>query len=163
VGKTDRRKNRMNAEERIKNLGLIIPKLASPVASYVHYKKSGSLLFLSGVGPTKEGQVVYAGKVGREISIEDAYQAARLCALNHLAQIKSAVGELDSVSQIVFLQGFVNCAPGFTDPPAVLNGASDLLIAVFGDRGQHGRAAIGVSELWKDIPVETVLTVELYS
>jgi enamine deaminase RidA (YjgF/YER057c/UK114 family) len=151
----------MNAEERIKDLGLIIPKLAAPVASYIHFRKSGNLLFLSGVGPTKEGQVKYSGKVGREITLDDAYQAARLCALNHLAQIKVAAGTFDSVAQVVFLQGFVNCAPGFTDPPAVLNGASDLLIAVFGDRGRHSRAAVGVSELWRNIPVETVLTVEL--
>lgn len=153
----------MDTEERIRNLGLIIPNLAAPVASYIHYRKSGRLLFLSGVGPTKEGHVMYSGKVGQEITLEDAYQAARICALNHLAQIKDAAGMLDAVAQVVFLQGFVNCAPGFTDPPAVLNGASDLLIAVFGDRGRHSRAAVGVYELWKDIPVETVLTVELYS
>jgi enamine deaminase RidA (YjgF/YER057c/UK114 family) len=140
----------------------VIPTLAEPVASYINYRRSGNLLFLSGVGPTKEGKVQYAGKVGREVSLEDAYQAARLCALNHLAQIKSAVGEFDSIAQVVFLQGFINCAPGFTDSPAVLNGASDLLIAVFEDRGRHSRAAVGVAELWKNIPVETVLTVELY-
>ena len=153
----------MNIEERIRNLGLEIPTPPIPAASYINHRRSGNLLFLSGVAPTREGQVLYTGKVGREITLEEAYQAARVCAINHLAQIKDAVGGFESVAQVIFLQGYVNCAPGFSDPTAVLNGASDLLIAVFGERGQHSRAAVGVAELWKDIPVETALTVELFS
>jgi enamine deaminase RidA (YjgF/YER057c/UK114 family) len=151
----------MDIEERIKRLGLEIPTLPAPIASYINFRRSGNILFLSGVGPTKDGQVLYVGKVGAEISMDDAYQAARICAINHLAQIKTAMGDLNSVSQVLFLQGFVNCAPGFNDVPSVLNGASDLLIDVFGERGKHCRAAVGLYELWKNIPVETVLTVEV--
>jgi enamine deaminase RidA (YjgF/YER057c/UK114 family) len=151
----------MNAEKRVSRLGLEIPSLPSPVASYISHRRVGSLLFLSGVGPTREGQVLFSGKVGGDVSVDQAREAARCCALNHLAQIKAAVGELDLVAQVVFLQGFINCAPGFTDCPSVLNGASDLLVAVFEERGKHSRAAVGVAELWRDIPVETVLTVEL--
>lgn len=151
----------MNPEDRIRELGLEIPVLPLPIASYVSYKRSGNVLFLSGVGPTRSGQALVQGKVGGEVSIEQGYEAARLCALNHLAQIKDAAGDLDRVSQLLALQGFINCAPGFTDAPSVLNGASDLLIAVFGDRGRHSRAAVGVAELWRNIPVETVLTLEL--
>lgn len=151
----------MNVDERIKSLGLEIPTLPAPIASYINFRRSGNLLYLSGVGPTRDGQILYSGKVGEEISLEDAYQAARVCAINHLAQIKAAMGGFDSIAQVIFLQGFVNCAHGFNDPSSVLNGTSDLLIAVFEERGKHCRAAVGVSELWKNIPVETVLTVEV--
>ncbi len=151
----------MHPEEKLKQLGLALPEPPSPVASYISNRRVGNTLFLSGVAPTLGGEVKYEGKVGKDISAEEAYQAAQLCCLNHLAQIKQAIGNLDKVTQIVRLYGFVNCAPGFNNPPAVINGASDLLVEVFGERGRHARAAMRVAELWRDIPVETVLTVEV--
>lgn len=153
----------MHPKEKLKELGLSLPGLPAPIASYISFRRVGNVLYLSGAGPTENGEIKFQGKVGKDISLEEAYEAASLCCLNHLAQIEAAIGDLDKVHQIIKLEGYVNCAPGFNDPPAVINGASNLLIEVFGERGRHSRAAMGISELWNDIPVETILTVEITS
>ena len=119
------------------------------------------MIFTSGQLPLKEGKLIYEGKVGADLTLEQGYEAARVTALNALAQIKAAVGDLEKIAQIVRLEGFVNSAPGFTGQPKVLNGASEFLIEVFGERGRHTRYAVGTSELPLNAPVELALTVEI--
>lgn len=149
----------MRVEERLKQLGLELPNPPQPVANYVGWTQAGELLFLGGVSNRWNGELKYTGKVGSTLSIEDGYQAARLCALNHLAILKSALGDLDRVKRILRMVGYINAAPGFNQLPKVLNGASDVLVEVLADAGRHARLAIGVSELNADIPVETEMTV----
>lgn len=150
----------MGAEERIKELGLTLPEVSSPIGSYVTVKKQGDLLYLSGSGPIVGGKALYQGKVGAEISSEDAYEAARISALNLIAVLKHELGSLDKVKSIIKLLGFVACAPGFYSQPAAINGASDLLVEVFGEKGRHARSAIGVFSLPMNIPVEIEMIVE---
>lgn len=144
----------MSAERRLAELGLVLPEAPRPVAAYVPAVQSGNLLFTAGQLPFREGKVAYTGKVGGAVSAEDGYAAARLCALNCLAVARAALGSLDRVTQVVKVSGFVNSAPGFTAQAKVLNGASDLLVDVFGDAGRHARAAVGVAELPLDAAVE---------
>ena len=151
----------MTAEEKLNRMGLELPPAAKPVGAYVPYLRTGTLIFTSGQLPLKEGKLIYEGKVGSDLTLEQGYEAARVTALNALAQIKAAVGDLEKVAQIVRLEGFVNSAPGFTGQPKVLNGASELLIEVFGERGLHTRYAVGTNELPLNAPVELALTVEI--
>ncbi|MEE9140660.1 MAG: RidA family protein [Alphaproteobacteria bacterium] len=135
-------------ESRLKELGIALPEAAGAVANYVPFVVSGGLVFVSGQLPIAGGKVVYTGRLGAELSLADGQQAARLCGLNLIAQVKAALGgDLDRVRRVVRLGGFVNCTPDFTDHPKVVNGASDLMVEVFGEAGRHARAAVGVAAL----------------
>ena len=151
----------MNTEVRLKELGLELPEVPKPVAEYVPAKRVGDLVYVSGQGPIRDGKLVYMGRVGAEVSPEDAYKAAQLCALNCLAAVKSLIGSLDAVEEIVQVRGFVNSAPDFHDQPKVINGASELLVKLFGERGRHARAALGTSNLPGNIPVEVEMVVRV--
>jgi enamine deaminase RidA (YjgF/YER057c/UK114 family) len=149
-------------DARLKALGLSLPAAPNPVANYVPYLVAGDLLFISGqVSKAEEGTVV-TGSVGTDVSIEQGQQAAKLCALNILAQAKAALGSLDRVKQVLKLTGFVNSAAGFGDQPKVVNGASDLMVEVLGDKGRHTRAAVGVSGLPLNsaVEVDAILLIE---
>lgn len=151
----------MKIEERIKELGIELPKAPNPVATYTSCKQTGNLVFVSGQGPIIEGKQMFTGKVGKEVSKEEGYQSARYCAINLLAQLKQYLGDLDRVKQVVHLKGFVACANDFTAHPAVINGASDLMVEVFGKAGLHTRCALGTNVLPTDIPTEVELIVEV--
>ncbi len=151
----------MSVDSRIKALGIVLPPAPKPVGSYVPAVRSGRLIFLSGMIPLQEGKISKAGRLGDELGIEEGKAAARLALLNALAVIKKEISSLDRVGRIVRLCGFVASAPGFVQQPAVLNGASDLLIELFEDRGYHARLAVGVSELPLNSPVEIELIVEI--
>lgn len=151
----------MGFDERIKELNIKLPKVPRPVATYVPSVRTGNLLFLSGMLPFKDGELAYKGKVGAEITQELGYEAARLAVLNALAVINEELGFLDHVKRIVRLTGYVSSALGFNKQPSVVNGASDLLVEIFGDAGRHARVSVGVSELPLDSPVEVELIVEV--
>jgi enamine deaminase RidA (YjgF/YER057c/UK114 family) len=151
----------MEIENKLKALGIELPNPPTPAANYIGYVRVGNLLFIGGNIGRIDGVIKYRGKVGAEISVEQAYDAARNCALNHLAIMKSALGDLDKVERIVKVLGYVNVAPGFVDMPKVVNGESDLLVQVFGEKGQHTRAAVGVASLSQDAPVENEITVQI--
>ncbi|WP_306369565.1 RidA family protein [Nocardiopsis sp. CC223A] len=148
-------------EARIAELGLTLPEVAAPVASYVPAVRSGSHVYVSGQLPFVAGELPTTGKVGAEVSPETAKELAALCALNAIAAVRAEVGELSNVVRIVKVGGFVASAPDFTGHPGVINGASDLLAAVFGDAGVHARAAVGVAALPLDSPVEVDMIVEV--
>ena len=147
-------------EGRLKNLGYELPTVPCPAGSYVPAARAGSLLFTAGQLPLREGRLTYIGKVGGDVSTEEAKEAARLCAINALAAVKAEAG-LENVRRIVKVTGYVASAAGFNDQPGVMNGASDLLGELFGDKGLHARTAVGVAELPLDAPVEVELVVEL--
>ena len=151
----------MSYELRLKELGIGLPAAPKPVANYVPVVRVGDLLFLSGVLPSKEGQLVFTGKLGAEVSIEQGVAAAKLAVLNALAIVKAEAGSLDRVKRIVKMVGHIASAPGFTDQPQVLNGASDLLVAVFGEAGRHARVAVGAAELPRQAPIEIELIVQV--
>lgn len=148
-------------ENKIKELGLELPEIPEPVAEYVPAKRTRNLIFCSGQGPTKDGKAVYTGKVGAERTVEDGYEAARICALNCLAVVKSLTGTLDKVKQVVKVRGFVNSTPEFGKQPEVVNGASELLVKIFNERGKHARSALGTSCLPRNITVELEMVVEV--
>lgn len=141
-------------EAHLKTLGLTLPSAAAPAANYVPFVRSGNLLFVAGQLPMRDGAVACLGQVGVEVSPEEAYEAAKLCGLNLIAQAKAALGDLDRVRRVVKLTGFVACTAPFSDQPKVVNGASDLMVAVFGDAGRHARAAVGSSALPRGAAVE---------
>lgn len=143
-----------NIEDKLQQMGITIPPVPKPVAAYIPARKAGSLVFVSGQGPAIEGEFVHVGKVGINKTVQEGYEAARICALNCLAAVKDLVGSLDEVQEIVQVRGFVNCAPDFGEQPEVINGASELLLEIFGDAGKHARAALGTSSLPRDITVE---------
>lgn len=145
----------MSAVSRLAELGITLPTPPAPVASYVPYTFSGDQLFISGQIPLKDGKPQFIGKVGADITLEDAQAAARLCAVNILAQLNAAVdGNLDRVVRCLKLGVFVNAVPDFGQQPEVANGASDLMVAVFGNAGKHARAAVGVGSLPRGVAVE---------
>lgn len=148
-----------NPEARLAALGLELPEPPRPVAAYVPWTRAGDFLFTAGQIPVRDGNVAFRGRVGLDLTVEQGQEAARLCALNALAVVRQALGSLERVRQVVRLDGFVNSASGFTDQPRVLNGASELLLAAFGDAGRHARLAIGVAELPLDAAVEIALVV----
>jgi enamine deaminase RidA (YjgF/YER057c/UK114 family) len=148
-------------EERLSELGLQVPEVAKPVAAYIPAVRSGSLVFTSGQLPMREGQLIHTGKVGGEVTAEEATECARQCALNALAAIRAEVGDLSSIKRIVKVVAFVASTPDFTGQPGVANGASELFGEVFGDQGQHARSAVGVPVLPLDAPVEVELVVEI--
>ena len=137
----------MVVEERLTRLGIELPPAPAPVASYVPVRLAGNLAFVSGQLPFDKGSLVRPGKVGAEVSLEQAQEAARRCALQALSALRDALGSLERVTGIAQVSVFVASAPGFTDQPKVANGASDVLVQIFGDEGKHARAAVGVSEL----------------
>jgi enamine deaminase RidA (YjgF/YER057c/UK114 family) len=151
----------MSFEQRVTELGLILPTPPKPVATYVPYVQIGNLLFLSGVVPSRDGQIVYRGKLGLDVSKEEGYEATKLTLLNALANIRLAVGTLDRVKQIVKMTGYVASHNGFIAQPSIINGASDLLVEIFGEAGRHARVAVGVAELPLGVPVELELIVEV--
>ena len=138
---------RTMVEEKLSELGLQLPTPASAVANYVPYTLAVNTLYISGQLPMGQAGIAHAGQVGAEVELEDAQAAAELCALNVLAQVKAALGGFDRVVQCLKLGGYVNAAPGFTELPAVINGASDLMVYALGERGKHARIAIGCSSL----------------
>ncbi len=148
-------------EEKLRSLGHELPPAPSAAGNYLPFRRSGNLLFLSGSIAVRADGSLITGKAGADRTLEEGYEAARVCALNQLAVIKLAVGSLDAVKQIVMLNGFVNAAPDFVEVPAVINGASDLLVAVFGDVGRHARAAVGAASLPKGVLAEVQMTVEV--
>lgn len=149
-------------DARLAELGLHLPVPAKPVANYVGWVKTGNLVFTAGQVTLADGKIHYQGKVGADISIEDAARAARLCAINILAQLREACGgDLDRVVRIVKLVGFVNAVPDFTDHPKVINGASDLMVEVFGDKGKHARSAVGSGSLPLNVAVEVEAVAEI--
>lgn len=142
-------------DARLAELGIEVPEAAAPVANYVGYVQSENLVFVSGQVPLVDGAFKFQGKVGAEFSVEQGQEAARICAINIIAQLKAACGgDLDRVRRIVKLGGFVNSTPEFTDQPKVINGASDLMVAVFGDAGKHTRAAVSAGALPLGVAVE---------
>ncbi|HVY58200.1 MAG TPA: RidA family protein [Xanthobacteraceae bacterium] len=142
-------------EKKLGELGIVLPTPAAPVANYVGFVRSGQLLIVSGqICYDPEGRLVAKGKLGAGVSIEDGQQAARACAINLLAQVKAALGDLDKVVRVVRLGGFINSAPDFLDGPKVMNGASDLMVTAFGDKGRHARTTVGVAVLPLDAAVE---------
>ena len=151
----------MSIKDKLSSLGLTLPVAALPVAAYVPAVKSGNLVFVAGQLPLVDGKIVKEGKVGKEVTPEEAKDMAQICALNALAAI-SLVAEIDQIEKIVRVGGFVNGAPGFVAVPAVINGASELFIKLFGDvNGKHARTAIGVAELPLNAPVEVEVIVQL--
>jgi enamine deaminase RidA (YjgF/YER057c/UK114 family) len=150
----------VTASARLGELGIELPEAAKPLASYVPAVRSGNLVYTSGQLPMQGGKLAVTGKVGLDVTPEVGKTLARICALNALAALDSLVG-IDAVTQVVKVVGFVASAPGFNGQPGVINGASDLLAEVFGDRGSHARSAVGVSELPLDAPVEVELVVEV--
>jgi enamine deaminase RidA (YjgF/YER057c/UK114 family) len=151
----------MDYDDRARELGLDLPAPAPAIGAYLKAVQSGNLLFLSGHGPHKDGVLQYRGKVGKDLTREEGYAAARLTMLNCLSSIRVALGSLSRVRRVVKVLGFVNSAPGFTDQPKVINGGSDLLIELFGENGRHARSAIGVAELPSDIAVEIEMIVKV--
>ena len=142
-------------EQKLASLGINLPQPAAPVANYVGFVRTGNLLFVSGqVCFDAAGKLIAKGKLGAGVTVEQGNAAARGCAINLLAQVKSAIGDLDKVVRVVRLGGFVNSAPDFLEGPKVLNGASDLMVEVFGDKGRHSRTTVGVAALPADASVE---------
>ena len=148
-------------EEKLKALGIILPSPPRPAGSYIPVVKTGNLVFVSGQIPMSDGKIIYSGKVTKDVSIEDAQKAARLCIINALAQLKSELGNLDKISKIIRVSGFVNSPREFTEHPKVINGASDLLFEIFEKKGQHARIAVGVSSLPLNSVVEVDMIVEI--
>ncbi|MGA6828375.1 RidA family protein [Nitrospira sp. NS4] len=153
----------MSIDAKLKALNLELPAAPKPVANYVPVVRAGDLLFLSGVLPSRDGQLVMTGKLGQGLSIEQGMEAAKVAALNALAIIQGEIGSLDNVKRIVKMVGHIASAPGFTDQPQVLNGASDLFVALFGEAGKHARVAVGAAELPRQAPVEIELIVQVMS
>jgi enamine deaminase RidA (YjgF/YER057c/UK114 family) len=154
----------MEVEKKLTEMGLSLPPSPSPVANYVPAVRSGNLLFVSGHGPAfvKDGKIEYIrGKLGKDLTVEQGYEAARQVMLNILQSIKGVIGDLDKVRRIVKVLGFVNCTEDFPDQPKVINGASDLLVALYGERGRHARSAVGMQQLPFGIAVEIEMVVEV--
>ncbi len=149
-------------DQRLQELGIELGKAAAPAANYVPWTQAGNLVFISGQVPVRQGKILYRGKVGKTVNPEEAKAAARMAAVNVLAALKAACGgDLDRVKRCVKVVGFVNCVPEFDQQPMVVNGASDLFVDVFGDRGRHARSAVGANALPFDVPVEVEAVFEL--
>ncbi len=151
----------MKTEARLAELGLQLPSPPAPVANYVRAVRTGNLLFVSGHGPSRDGTYLFTGKVGKDLTVEEGYKAAQLVCLNCLASVKEALGDLDRVKRVVKLLGMVNSAPDFGYQPEVINGASDLLVQLYGDAGRHARSAVGMGALPRGIAVEIEMIMEV--
>ena len=141
-------------------MGIVLPEPPTPLATYVPAVRAGDLLFLSGILPLRDGKLAYEGKLGAAVSIEEGYEAAKLTAISALASIKKQLGSLDQMARVVRMCGHVASAPGFTQQPQVVNGASDFLVEVFGEVGRHARLALGAAELPFNAPIELELIVQ---
>ena len=150
----------MRIENKLSQMGLTLPDPGPPAGNYVGAVRVGELLFVSGHGPRSQGQYI-TGKVGRDLNTEQAYEAAKVVMLNCLASVKRELGDLDRVKRVVKLLGMVNCTEDFTEHPKVINGGSDLLVALYGDQGRHARSAVGMQQLPMNIPVEIEMIVEV--
>ena len=149
-------------DKRLAELGITLPVPAKPVANYVGWVRTGNLVYTAGQVPLKDGKIDYQGKLGKEYTVEQGAQAARICAINVVAQLKDAVGgDLDRIKRIVKVVGFVNGVPDFADHPKVVNGASDLLVEIFGDKGRHARSAVGSGSLPVNVAVEVEAVAEI--
>lgn len=148
-------------ERRLEELGIVLPEPTAPVANYVKAVRSGNLVFLSGHGPYRSDGTLVTGKLGRDLEIDEGYEAARLTGIALLASLKNEIGDLNRVRRIVKVFGMVNADPSFTDMPKVINGCSDLLVEIFGERGRHARAAVGMASLPVGIAVEIDMVVEV--
>jgi enamine deaminase RidA (YjgF/YER057c/UK114 family) len=151
----------MSFEAKLTELGITLPPAPKPVASYIHAVRAGDLLFLSGTGPFKDGKIVFAGKLGKDLTVEQGAEAARLTLLNALAMVRQEMGTLDRVIRVVRLTGHVASAEGFTQQPTVINGASDLLVQIFGEAGRHARLALGAAELPLNMAIELELILQV--
>lgn len=148
-------------EDKLKSLGITLPKQSSPIANYVNYVRTGNLVYFSGTGPSVEEQGYIKGKLGKDLTIEQGQEAARITGINLIAKLKSAIGDLNKVKRIVKVLGMVNCTENFTDQPKVMNGFSDLMVAVFGEKGKHARSAVGMAALPMNMAVEIEMIVEV--
>lgn len=152
----------MKPEAKLKAMNLKLPHMQPPIANFIPVRRSGAWVYVSGHGPVDEnGNNCVVGKLGKDLSVDEGYRAARLAALACLASLQSALGSLDRVKGIVKILGFVNSAPDFTSQPQVVNGASDLLVEIFGESGRHARSAVGMAALPGNIPVEIEMVVEV--
>jgi len=149
-------------EARLSELGIVLPTASTPVANYVNAVRVGNLVFLAGKGPKKADGEYITGKLGSDLTVEEGYQAARLAGISQLAVLKAELGNLNKVKRVVKVLGMVNASPDFTDQPEVVNGFSDLMVEVFGQRGKHARAAVGMGSLPRGIAVEVEMVVEVY-
>jgi enamine deaminase RidA (YjgF/YER057c/UK114 family) len=148
-------------ENRIKTLGLVLPEVPAPLAAYIPAKKTGHVIFTAGQLPLLKGELICKGLLGQDVDVEQAYQAARICTLNALAAIKGMIEDLDQIVQVVRVVGYVASTSTFTQQPAIVNGASELLLEIFGEVGKHARSAVGVASLPLNASVEIELTVEV--
>ena len=151
----------MSIEQKLQSMGITIPETPKPVAAYIPALQVNDLVFTSGQIPLVKGKLKFKGKLGGEINKEQGYEAAKICALNALSAIKGVIGNLDRIEQVVKVVGFVASSEGFSEQPAVVNGASELLQEVLGDKGKHARSAVGVAELPLGVPVEVELIVKI--
>jgi enamine deaminase RidA (YjgF/YER057c/UK114 family) len=151
----------MGIEEKIKELGIKIPKPPQPMGAYVPYVRAGLFVYIAGEKATVNDQLVFEGKVGKDLTVREGYEAARIAGLNCLGSLKAAVGDWDNIKRIIKVVGYVNSADGFNEQSKVINGASELLLSIFGDRGKHARVAVGVNELPNDSPVEVEMIAQL--
>jgi enamine deaminase RidA (YjgF/YER057c/UK114 family) len=150
----------MNIDTRLRDLGIVLPPAPPGVGAYVPWIRTSNLILTSGQLPWRDGKLAFTGKLGGEVTIEQGFEAARICAINAISQLKAAVGNLERIAQIVRLEGFVHAAPGFFEHPKVLNGASELFNAVFGDRGRHARVALGINEMPLNAAVQIAVMAE---
>ena len=150
----------MTPEEVLQGMGIMLPEPPSPLATYVPAVRVGDLLFLSGILPLRDGKLAYEGKLGADVSVEEGYEAAKLTAVSALSSIRKQLGGLDQVARVVRMCGHVASAPGFTQQPQVVNGASDFLVEVFGEVGRHARLALGAAELPLNAPIELELIIQ---
>lgn len=148
-------------EQNLEKLGIILPGASQPIATYVNCVRTGNLLFMSGKGPLKSDDTYIIGKLGKDLSIEQGYEAARLAAICHLAVLKTELGDLKKVKKIVKVLGMVNCTDDFFEQPKVINGYSDLMVSVFDEKGRHARSAVGINVLPMNIAVEVEVIVEI--
>jgi enamine deaminase RidA (YjgF/YER057c/UK114 family) len=147
-------------QNRLKELGIVLPAAPAPVGAYVGALRAGNLVVTSGQLPWRDGKMLHPGRLGEKVTVEQGFEAARQCAINGLAQVQAVLGDLENVKQVVRVEGYVHCGPGFREQPQVLNGASNLLNAIFDERGKHTRTALGIHEMPLDAPVQLVLWVE---
>jgi enamine deaminase RidA (YjgF/YER057c/UK114 family) len=150
-----------DAEQKLKEKGIVLTTPSNPVANYVNAVRVGNLLFLAGKGPTKADGMQITGKLGKDLTVEQGYEAARIVAINHLAVLKATLGDLKKVKRIVKVLGMVNSESNFTDHPKVINGYSDLMVEIFGENGKHARSAVGMGSLPNNIAVEVEVIVEV--
>ncbi|NBO79202.1 MAG: RidA family protein [Actinobacteria bacterium] len=150
-----------NIENKIKELGLQLPEPPKPLAAYIPAKQTGNLVFTAGQLPMVNGEIILKGLLGQDVEIEPAYNAAKICTLNALSAIKGVIGDLDKIKQVVRVVGYVASVPTFTQQPAIVNGASEFLLEIFGDKGKHARSAVGMAVLPLNAAVEIELTVEV--